>query len=229
MRKDPALTHGFGKTQDYPMAEELGKIEKPPVSDFKKGRKLFFVPVIYRMEDTPEEYAKLYEKYWEQVTKQLFELTIRLGNAKRIYHELVPFTGDEGCQSLQELNEASSKIVKSCLINHGQFEALEDADLLTEYMDWSRCLMIGLQNQKVMSKVYECYAEAGKKRNEIIAKRIDETLQPDEIGIVLMRENHQVQFPPDIQVFYIAPPALDEIKRWVRETENKQEARPENT
>ena len=36
-----------------------------------------------------------------------------------------------------------------------------------------------------------------------------------------MRENHQVQIPADIQVFYVAPPALDEIKRWLREHENK--------
>jgi hypothetical protein len=38
-----------------------------------------------------------------------------------------------------------------------------------------------------------------------------------------MRENHEVQFPPDIQVFYIAPPALDEMKRWLRERQGKPE------
>jgi hypothetical protein len=32
-----------------------------------------------------------------------------------------------------------------------------------------------------------------------------------------MREGHQVQFPSDIQVFYVAPPSLDEIKRWLKE------------
>ena len=31
-----------------------------------------------------------------------------------------------------------------------------------------------------------------------------------------MREGHQLQFPSDIEVFYVAPPALDEIKRWSR-------------
>ena len=36
-----------------------------------------------------------------------------------------------------------------------------------------------------------------------------------------MREGHQVQFPVDIQVFYVAPPGLDEIKRWVRERESE--------
>ena len=81
--------------------------------------------------------------------------------------------------------------------------------------------MIGLESQKVVSKVYESYTEAGKQRNESIARKIDETLKENEIGIALMRENHHVQFPSDIQVFYVAPPALDEIKRWLREYESK--------
>jgi len=93
--------------------------------------------------------------------------------------------------------------------------------LLTEFMDWSRCLSVGLQNQKVLTKVYEFYTEASKKRNEHIAKQIDETLKANEIGILLMGEGHQVQFPPDIQVFYVTPPALDEIKRWLRDQEAK--------
>jgi guanylate kinase len=28
-----------------------------------------------------------------------------------------------------------------------------------------------------------------------------------------------VQFPPDIQIIYVAPPALDELKRWLRDQE----------
>jgi hypothetical protein len=90
-------------------------------------------------------------------------------------------------------------------------------------MDWSRCLIIGLQNPKVLSRVYDAYIEAGKKRNEAIARKVDETLRENETGLLLMRENHQVQIPPDIQVFYVAPPALDEIKRWLRENESRPE------
>ena len=82
-------------------------------------------------------------------------------------------------------------------------------------------MAIGLQNQEVFAKVYGFYAAASKKRNEYIAKRIDETLEADETGILFMREGHQVQFPSDIQVFYVAPPALDEIKRWLRDRETK--------
>lgn len=83
-------------------------------------------------------------------------------------------------------------------------------------------MAIGLQNQKVLITVYQSYVEAGKRRNEFIARHLDETLKPDEIGIMFMREGHQVQFPPGIEVFYIAPPALDEIKRWLRHREAKQ-------
>ena len=80
-------------------------------------------------------------------------------------------------------------------------------------------MAIGLQNQKVLTNVYESYTEAGKKRDEFIARHIDETLKAEEIGILFMREGHQVQFPAEIEVFYVAPPALDEINRWLRDSE----------
>jgi hypothetical protein len=205
------------------MAEELGKIEKPEVASFKKGRKLYFVPLIYGGEDQPEDYLVKFHKYWEQVARQIVDLTSKLGEVNRVYHELIATPGDEGLKIIKELSEKSHEIVLSCLEKKAQLEAAEDSDILTEFMDWSRCLFIGLQNPKVLSKIYESYMEAGKKRNEYIARKIDETLRENEIGILLMRENHQVQFPADIQVFYVAPPALDEIKRWLREHESQPE------
>ncbi len=205
------------------MAEELGKIEKPAVEDFKKGRKLYFVPLIYGGEDMSKEYLDKFSKYWEQVEKQVEDLASKLGPVKRIYHEMVSASGDEGSKVVKEISKYSYKIVQNCIKKKARMEAVEDGDILTEFMDWSRCLIIGLQNPKVVSKVYDSYTESSKKRNEYIAKKIDETLKENEIGILLMRENHQVQFPTDIQVFYVAPPALDEIKRWLRENEVKKE------
>jgi hypothetical protein len=206
------------------MPEELGKIEKPPVNNFKKGRKLYFVPLIFGNAEMPEEYMEKFNRYWEQVEKQVNELTAKLGKVNRIYHEMIPESGEEGSKAVSELNEKSSKIVRICMEDKAQLEAIEDSDILTEFMDWNRCLMIGLQNPNVISKVYEAFIASGKKRNEIMARKLDETLKPDEIGLLFMRENHQVQFNPDIQVFYIAPPALDEIKRWIREREQKAKA-----
>jgi hypothetical protein len=203
------------------MAEELGKIEKPAVESFRKGRKLFFVPLVFGNPELPVDYLDKFDRYWEQVEKQVNDLAVKLGEVNRVYHEMVADSGEAGKKTISALNEKSYQIAQLCLEKKAQLEALEDGDILTEFMDWNRCLLIDLQNPKVISRVYEAYIEAGKKRNESIARRVDETLKTDEIGLLLMRENHQVQWASDIQVFYIAPPALDEIKRWLRDREQK--------
>jgi hypothetical protein len=204
------------------MTQELGKIEKPPVESFKTGRKIFFVPVLYTGEDSPEDYNKKLNKYWEQVEQQIIELSSKLGEVNKIFHELIADSGEDGLKTLKDLNKSSQKIVKACLDKKASLEAFEDNEVLTEFMDWSRCLLVGLLNPKVITKIYEFYSDVGKKRNESLAKKIDETLKENEIGLVLMRENHQVQFPSDIQVFYVSPPALDDIKRWIREREKSE-------
>jgi hypothetical protein len=76
--------------------------------------------------------------------------------------------------------------------------------------------MTGFMSQKVASRVTESYFQAVKKRYEHIKQVIDQTLKASEVGMLLIREGHQVQFPTDVEVFLVAPPALDEIRRWQR-------------
>jgi hypothetical protein len=96
-------------------------------------------------------------------------------------------------------------------------EAVEERELLEQVTDWQRCLMLGFMSDKVASRVSELYVEAARKRNESIAKKISETLKNDEAGLLFIREEHSVQFPSDVEVFSIFPPALDEIHRWLRD------------
>jgi len=203
------------------MSQELGKIEKPPAEEFKKGRKLYFVPLIYCGKEPQAEYLEKFNKYWDQVEDQMSGLELTLGKVDKIYHELILVGGEDGVKLIKDLNDRSCQIIENRLSKGTQLEATEEAELLTEFMDWSRCLVIGLQNQSVFTRVYEYYTEASNKRNEHIARQIDETLKEDEVGILFMTESHQIQFPPDIKVFYIIPPALDEIKRWLRDREAK--------
>lgn len=203
------------------MSKKLGKIEKPPAEEFKKGRKLYFIPLIYCGKEAQAEYREKFNKYWNQVETQMTDLELKLGRINKIYHELIPVGGDNGIKVIEELNEKSCQIIKNRIDKGAQLEATEGSELLTEFMDWSKCLAAGLQNQRVFVKVYESYTEASKKRNEHITTKIAETLKADEAGILFMREGHQVQFPSDIQIFYVAPPALDEIKRWLRDRQAK--------
>jgi len=205
------------------MPKKLGKIEKPSAEEFKGGRKLYFIPLIYCGTEAEAEYLEKFNRYWDQVENQMNDLELKLGQVSKIYHELIPMGSEDGIKTIKEIHDKSYEIVKNRLDKGAQLEATEDSELLTEFIDWSRCLAMGLQNQRVFTQVYESYVEASKKRNEHITKQIDETLKADEIGILLMREGHQVQFPADIQVFYVAPPTLDEIKRWLRDREAESE------
>ena len=201
------------------MTEQLGKIEKPLAEQYRAGRKLLFVPLIFTPREPQADFTELVNRYWEQVETQVSKLETTLNEVHKVYHELIPVGGKPGLKAIKELNSGSYQITNSRLKKKAKLQPIEDGELLAEFMDWSKCLVIGLQSPGVFTRVYEAYAEAQKKRNSHIAKQIDETLKGNETGILMMREGHQVQFPSDIRVFYVAPPSLDEIKRWLRARE----------
>ena len=203
------------------MSKQLGKIEKPLAEEFKKGRKLFFVPLIFGGKGLPADYLEIFNKYWKQVKAHISDLELKLGQVNKIYHELISSAGEDGMKVLKKLNAKSYRITESSIKKGSQLEAVEDTQLLTEFMDWNRCLAIGLQNRKVLETVYKSYTESSNNRNAFISKHIDKTLEGDEIGILFMREGHKVILPSDVQVFYVSPPALDGIKRWLRNREEQ--------
>ncbi len=198
------------------MSQPMGKIEKPLASKFRAGRKLFFVPLIYTPRQTEPSLITIVNRYWDQVEEQLKNLEERLSGVKKVYHELIPSGGKKGLKAIKAFSEGSHRIVEATLDKGARLRPVEDGELLAEFMDWSRCLSIGLQSQAAIAGVYQSYMEVQKRRNGRIVERIDKTLKSDETGMLLMREEHQLQFPSDIEVFYVAPPSLDEIKRWFR-------------
>ena len=109
-----------------------------------------------------------------------------------------------------------------------QLETAEDTALAEESMDWERHLLMGFVSQKVARMVSDFFTEASIKRYEHIANRIDETLKDNEAAILFIREGHGVQFPSDIEVFSVAPPALDEIHRWLRNRQSVDKEDPDS-
>jgi hypothetical protein len=199
------------------MPEQLGKIERLEAELFKQGKKLYLVPLVYSGEDAPDEYKEKCSRYWQQVIEQLTNLTSKIGMVNQVYHESIFQSGEDGMKVMERLNPSSYQIAKTHCDNGAIFETIEERELFEEVMDWQRCLMLGFMSDKVASKVSEFYVEATKKRNEFMAKKISETLKDDEAGLLFIREEHSVQFPSDIEVFSIFPPALDEIHRWYRD------------
>ena len=205
------------------MTPELGRINKPEAGSFKQGRKLLVVPLIYLGEDAPADYTEKFDLYWRQATEHVANLEAKIGTVNRVYHESISLSGDDGLKIMERLNPKSCQIARQKCQNNAELEAVEDRELAEESMDWERCLLIGFMSDKVAMKVSEFYVEASKKRYEHIGKRIDETLKVDEVAILFIREGHRVQFPKDVEVFSVAPPALDEIHRWLRDRASRKE------
>jgi len=204
------------------MAEELGRITKPEAEQFKKGRRLFLVPLLFEPPSAPEELKGIIHRYWEETRRQINGLEARIGSVNCVYHEMVASAGESGLKNLQPLNPGSYHLARSMVERGARFLAIEDGDLLSEYMDWGRCLSAGLFSHKVLTSVLSSYQETQNRRNQSMAARLEESLASDEIGLLIISENHHIQFPADIEVFYVAPPALDEFKRWLRRQESGQ-------
>jgi len=199
------------------MSEELGRVEKPEVSSFKQTRKIVQVPLVYSSKDAPPDYVELFEKYWQQVDEMITKLEARLGKVTVILHESITDSGEEGYRVMQELNPQSHTICTARSKNGGRLVAFEDPALLADVMDWERCMMIGFLSENVARKVYDSFSESSKLRYQHISKTIADLLKDDDIALLFIREGHAVQFPPDVDVFMVAPPALDEIHRWARD------------
>jgi len=199
------------------MTDELGRIEKPEAKQYRDKRRLYLVPLVYTYEGAPAEYTQKYELYWKQVQEHIRNLESRMGTVDLVYHESVTIAGDKGLEIMEKLSPMSCKITRNRRQSGAKLEVIEDEELTEETMDWERHFMMGFISHKVAKIVSDLYAEASRKRYEHIANRINETLGEDNSAILFIRENHRVQFPSDIEVFSVAPPALDEINRWLRD------------
>jgi hypothetical protein len=96
-------------------------------------------------------------------------------------------------------------------------EQTEDAETFLEFYDLQHCLMVARMSNKVVRQLYDWFQDARKRRFDAIGQRIDTMVKENQTAVLVITPDHQVQFPPDMQVFYVAPPALNEIERWLKE------------
>jgi len=205
------------------MVDEIGRIEKPGAEQFIAGKKIYVVPLVFKSKEAPLEYVAKVGLYWSQVKEHITKLEEKIGKAKHIYHETVSTGGAEGLNILEKLNPDVHELVTGKCQSGAVLEAGEDKELVTECLDWERFLIMGFMSEKVAEKVSQLYLEASKKRYEYFVKSIGETLKAGEAGIVFIREGNWLQFPRDIEVFSVTPPALDEINRWLRDRSRENE------
>ncbi|PKB64110.1 MAG: hypothetical protein BZY80_03815 [SAR202 cluster bacterium Io17-Chloro-G2] len=198
------------------MAQELGRLTRPQASQYQGRRKLLLVPLLYGPPSDSKDALAILQTYWDQMQTQVASLESALGGLTHIYHESLTQGGDDGLKQLEVRDQRSHGFIQSKCVKGATLEATESGDLLAETLDLQRCLMMPLASEKVTLQLQEWFANSNRERYEHITRQIDETLGPDQIGLLMISERHRVQFPQDIEVFYVSPPALDEFHRWLQ-------------
>ena len=173
--------------------------------------------------DAPTGYNEKVEMFWREAAEHVRKLEGRFGPVRRLYHESVA-AADAGTalKSLERASAPSFALIDRKLKLGGQWTPIEEAGLLQEVVDWSRCLTVAT-GPAVVRQIAGFLREASQKRNAMMSQRIDASLEDDEAGLLIIGQEHAVQFPPDIQVFYVSPPTLDEIARLLRDAAAKAE------
>ena len=200
-------------------AQEIGRITRPATANYQGKRKLLLAPLIQLPvppDRIPPEGAAIMARYWEQVDVQVRAVQNALGSVSHIYHENLPEGGAAGLGYLEAGAPGSHPLVSGLVDAGAALETAESMEIMAETLDWQRCLMQPLMSRAAASRLQEWFADASRRRYEFIANAIDSSIGDDETGLLLINERHQVQFPQDLEVIYIAPPALDEFRRWLQ-------------
>ncbi len=199
------------------MTQRLSQIPRPRASAYEGRKSLFLVPNYIVAPGIPEEAQALIEKYWSEVRDSITNLERSLGSVSKVYHEMICVDDDLGLQQIEVLNPNACTLVRAMCQSTASLRSLEDAELVAEHSDWQRILAMGPVSQKVLQASIEGYQTTLSSRYQGIADRIAVDLEQDECAVLFIHEDHKVQFPTDVQVFYVAPPSLDALKRWLSE------------
>jgi hypothetical protein len=97
---------------------ELGQIDKPNVEDFAGKKKLYCVANIYAIEDTPDDFKELVNRYWDEVVQQIEKIETA-GKVKKIFCEIIYEEGDKAFEILATMNQRLPQIIKKKLDEGG--------------------------------------------------------------------------------------------------------------
>lgn len=198
------------------MSQELGRLERPTAQQFAGKRKLLLLPLISAPGVEEPAARELLDKFWDQTRQQIASLENGLGRLSHIFHETLTEGGETGLKQLEMSDPRSHRFVQEKCQAGASLVAIEEPELLMETLDLRRFLMMPLASQRVAQRIQEWFAESNRERYKHIADRIDASIEENQVGLLLISEGHQVQFPSDLEVFYVAPPALDEFRRWLQ-------------
>ena len=196
--------------------KEIGKINKAEFRNIMTKRKAYLVTILPDVQSAPKEYTEKIERYWKAVDDQISQLESKAGTVKRILVEGVIGRGADAELMLKQSTPSALRIIQSRTSSGGVLESYEDQALFEQMIDFGRCLQIGLISKSVSEMIVTKYQEIAEQRLNHQKKIVDEVVLENE-ALLLLGSNTQNTIPNDFEKFFISPPELDEISRWIKD------------
>lgn len=193
---------------------EIGRIDKPKVEEFSGKRKIYCINHVFALSKN-DEFEKLVDRYWQEADAHLQKLEIA-GKVGKIFIEGIT-PSEDPLSAIKNVNENFYNLVKKRIEEGGKLVPLEENEIFSAYMDLRNCLFI-VRTKEVYDKIFDYYREVAERRFENIKKIIEEEIKEGEAALLIMddRERAHIEFPEDLEVFLVVPPAYDDIIKWIR-------------
>ncbi|MFA6035032.1 MAG: hypothetical protein WC889_19190, partial [Myxococcota bacterium] len=152
--------------------------------------------------------AKIIEQYWNRIEACIGTVNFRYDRT-RLYQDGLPVCGRESdiVVELAEKGIFNYRLLRMLMKKGAILEGTESPMLITQEYELTKSLLSpagtnGVVTEKFRSSYGEVAAGILKRRDEFIAKRIDETLKTGEAGVLFIGMLHKVKalIPEDINV-----------------------------
>lgn len=195
---------------------EFSKVEKPSAENYKDKRKLYCLPNVYPLPEGKEQYKSLCARFWQEAEVQIRKLEL-MTPISIIFCEMV-YRDENVLDILSKIDSFMHGLVKSHVERGAKLLPVEEEEIFTTYIDWANCLKV-VHTQNVFAKVLEFFNEASTKRFNYISDVINKNLGSGEAGLLIIKDEdrRKINFPEDIEIFLITPPAYDDILRFIRD------------
>jgi hypothetical protein len=195
---------------------ELSKLEKPDAENFKGKRKLYCLPNVYPIPGSDEKYKNLISKFWDEAEIQISKLEL-MTPVTYVFCEMV-YQNENALDVLSKIDSYLFDMVKKHIDKGAKLVPIEEENVFSEYVDWANCLKV-VTTEKVFTKVMEFFSEIANKRFHLITEIIDKNLGSSEAGLLIIKDEdrRKINFPPDVEIFLITPPAYDDILKFIRD------------
>jgi len=215
---------------------ELGKIEKPPVSEFKAKRKLYVVPLL-PFEELALQFDlqnEKIERFWGEVREKIDYFVAIYGDIGILYMEGISHDENMGIEFFEKFGKDSNhyKLIKSLLDRGAVIRGIEKGEYIRRsnllFEEYSKSFLPEIKEfhegfygkdidfdgwrSYLIRKIRETQDEMSKFSSKIIGE-----LPAEVNGVLIITDGRPVEFPQDTDIFQIRPPAFDEIARSIRE------------